>query len=187
MDFEAIIAKLSEKLSAKRFRHSVGVSETAERLAELHGCDKAKAKLAGILHDCARELPSNRLLSTAEAFGIVVGDLERHEPVLLHAALGARMAQSEYGVTDREVHQSIRLHTTGGSNMTVLDKIIFLADVIEPGRSFPGVDKIRELARENLDKALLAAYDQSLQYLIERNGIIHPDTIQGRNELLMPR
>ncbi len=179
-----IKAQLALSLSPKRYKHSVGVSKTAKILAKRFGCDPDKAQLAGLLHDCARELTNNRLLSTAEAFGIVVGDIERCHTVLLHALIGSKLAETEYGVADPEIAQAIALHTTGGPHMTVLDKIIFLADVIEPERSFPGVDALRELAEQDLDKALLAAYNQAIIFLAERNSIIHPNTILGRNELL---
>lgn len=176
--------QLALNLSRKRYKHSIGVSKTAKVLAKRFGCDPDKAQLAGLLHDCARELTSNRLLSTAEAFGIVVGDIERYHTVLLHALIGSKLAEVEYGVTDPEIIQAIALHTTGGPNMTMLDKIIFLADMIEPERAFPGIDSLRELAEQDLDQALLAAYNQSIIFLAERNSIIHPNTIIGRNELL---
>lgn len=177
--------QLAQNLSEKRYKHSVNVSKTAKELAKKFGCDPEKAKIAGLLHDCARELTSNRLLSTAEAFGIVVGEIERAQSVLLHALIGAKVAEADYGVSDPEILHAIAVHTTGGPNMTILDKIIFLADVIEPGRSFPGVELIRKLAEEDLDKAVLAAYNQSILYLAAHNSIIHPDTIIGRNELLL--
>ncbi|MEG6585747.1 bis(5'-nucleosyl)-tetraphosphatase (symmetrical) YqeK [Dendrosporobacter sp. 1207_IL3150] len=187
MNFDQAMKKLAENLSEKRFRHSINVSNTAENLALVYGCNSEQAKLAGLLHDCARELTSNRLLSTAEAFGILVGDIELSQPVLLHAPIGAKLAMAEYAVTDPEIVQAITMHTTGGSNMSTLDKILFIADIIEPGRDFPGVDTLRTLAEENLDKALLAAYNQSIKFLVDRNSIIHPDTIAGRNELLNNR
>lgn len=185
MPIKQIREKLARNLSKKRFKHSVGVSNTAEELARRYQCSPKKAKLAGLLHDCARELTSNLLLSTAEGFGIVVGDIERHQTVLLHARVGAKLAEADYGVTDGEISRAIALHTTGGPGMTLLDKIVFLADVIEPGRSFPGVEAIRLLAEQDLDKALLAAYNQTIVSLAGNNSLIHPDTIIGRNELLL--
>jgi predicted HD superfamily hydrolase involved in NAD metabolism len=185
MIYTDTIDKLRSRLSPKRFQHSQGVSQTAEKLAERYGADPGKALLAGILHDCAREIPSNNLLHTAQAFGIVVSDIERLEPVLLHARLGARIAQTEYGINDPEILQAITLHTTGGPEMSLLDKIIFLADYIEPGRDFPGVDKLRSVAELDLDRAVIAAYDQTIRYLVSQQGLMHPATIEGRNALLI--
>ena len=185
MNYDEIAIKLAQRLTGKRFKHSVGVSETAAVLAKQFGGDVAKSQLAGILHDCAREIPKSLLLQRAVAFGIVVDDVECYEPVLLHAPLGAKLAQIEYGIEDEDVCRAIALHTTGAPEMTLLDKIIYVADCIEPGRSFPGVDKLRHLSKTNLEIALLAAYNHTLQYIIDEGGLIHPATVNGRNSLLI--
>lgn len=184
MNYNQVLDKLSRVLSAKRFQHSLGVSQSAAELAAEFGEDVEKAKLTGLLHDCARGLSSNTLLQMAEAFAIVVNDVEHCQPVLLHAPLGAQLARKEYGVDDPQILQAIVLHTTGGRNMATLDKIIYLADCIEPGREFPGIDRLRSLAFTDLDAAMLAAFDQSLRYVIELGLLIHPATIEGRNYLL---
>jgi len=185
--YQEIQKKLATKLSRKRYEHSLRVSETATALAERFGADTDQARLAGLLHDSARDLPNNILLQMAQAFGIVMNDVEKIEPVLLHAPLGAKIAQVEYGVSDIAILQAISLHTTGGPYMALLDKIIYVADVIEPGRSFPGVDELRLLAQKDLDTALLAAYDHSLRYLLMCQGLIHPATIEGRNALIIEK
>ena len=167
--------------------HSVNVSKTAEKLAGRYGADQRKAKLAGILHDCAREIPTAELLQMSRTFGIVVNQVEFSMPVLLHAALGAKLAQREYAVEDPDVLRAIALHTTGDANMTLLDKIIYLADCIEPARKYPGVETLRILAAENLDKALLAALDHSLNYIISQQSLIHPATVAARNDLLVSK
>lgn len=187
MNYLEMIAELAKRLSPKRFSHSIGVSETAEWLAARFHCDIEKAKIAGLLHDLAREVPMNELLPRTQAFGIVMSDVEQAEPVLLHALLGAKLAQVEFGIADAEILQAIILHTTGGLGMTTLDKIIYLADVIEPGRGFKGVNQIREVAQIDLDKALLVALDQSIEYLVKRRGLIHPATIAARNEILLKK
>lgn len=182
-----IVSELGKRLSPKRLQHSFGVSAMAEMLAKKFGCNTEKAKLAGLLHDLAREVPKNELLPRCQAFGIVVSDVEEAELVLLHAPLAAKMAQTEFGVDDAEILQAIILHTTGGQAMTKLDKIIYLADVIEPGRNFSGVDKIRKLAQDDLDKALLAALDQSICYIVQKCGLLHPGTLVARNEILLKK
>ena len=179
-----MIGELTKRLSPKRVRHSIGVSQTAESLAVRFDCNREKARLAGLLHDLAREVPMNELLPRAQAFGIVVCDIEDAEPVLLHAPLAAKMAQAEFGIDDPEIMQAIILHTIGGLNMTLLDKIVYLADAIEPGRSYKGVEKIRKLAHVDLNKALLSALDQSICYIVKGGGLIHPATIAARNEIL---
>ncbi|MCM0758307.1 bis(5'-nucleosyl)-tetraphosphatase (symmetrical) YqeK [Sporomusa sphaeroides DSM 2875] len=184
MEYNQVMDKLSQVLSAKRFQHSLGVSQTAGKLAGRFGVDVQTARLAGLLHDCARNISSDSLLQKAEAFAIVMNDVERCQPVLLHAPVGAFLANTEYGVDDPDILAAIRLHTTGGRTMSTLAKIIYLADCIEPGRKFPGVDKLRRLADADLNAALLAAFDQSLYYVIEQGLLIHPATIEGRNYLL---
>ncbi|MDT8902233.1 bis(5'-nucleosyl)-tetraphosphatase (symmetrical) YqeK [Anaeroselena agilis] len=182
---DKMFAQLTKVLSPKRLEHSRGVSETAAVLAAKYGADVGKARLAGLLHDCARGMPSNILLQVAAASGIVVNDVEKREPMLLHAPVGAMIASRDFGVDDPEVLAAIRWHTTGGPSMALLDEIVFLADYIEPARSFPGVDRLRELAGEDLPVALLAAYDQTLSHLLAERRLIHPATVEGRNALLM--
>ncbi len=185
MEFTLMEKKLKQELSAKRFDHSVGVWHTAVELSERFGADVHKAAVAGLLHDCAREMSNNNLLKITGDFDIVVGSIEKICPVLLHAAVSAHIAAVEYGVRDEEIHKAIMLHTTGSANMSKLAKIIFLADFIEPGRAYPGIDKLRKLAREDLDKAVLAAFDHTISYLLKEKMVIHPASIDGRNELLI--
>jgi predicted HD superfamily hydrolase involved in NAD metabolism len=185
MDYAETISELAKRLSPKRLQHCIGVSKTAEILAVRFGCDKGKARLAGLLHDLAREVPINELLPRSQAFGIVVSDIEQAELILLHAPLAAKLAQAEFGIDDTEILQAIILHTTGGIDMTNLDKIIYLADVIEPGRTFNGVEEIRKAASTDLDQALLAALDQSIRYIVKNGGLIHPASIAARNQILL--
>ena len=185
IEYEVAAEQLRSQLSEKRYLHSIGVSRTAACLARQFGADVQKAALAGLLHDCARALPDEQLLSIAEEWGLGIDRIERETPVLLHAKLGSLLAAREYGVNDREICQAIAFHTTGGPGMTLLDEIIYLADFIEPSRSFPGVEELRNLAEESLHGALLAAYNQSVIYILHNGGLLHPDTVAGRNELVM--
>lgn len=185
MQEEEIKKTLQQKLTPKRYAHSLGVSKTAGVLASRFKGAESKARLAGLLHDCARELPEKELLQAALQMDREITLLERHVPVLLHAPLGAVVAQKQYQVNDAAVCRAIGLHTTGGPGMTLLDKILYLADIIEPGRDFPGVEDLRKMAEYDLDKALLAAFDRSIVYMIKKSGAIHPDTIIARNEILL--
>ena len=183
--FETLVKKLTSNLSSKRMSHSIGVSNSAVELAVQYGAKPDKARVAGLLHDCARELSSNTLLQLAEGFGILVNDIELVSPFLLHAPVGACLVRVEFGVTDEEILQAIQYHTTGRPDMSLLDKVIFLADYIEPNRSFPGVQHIRKLAFRDLDKAVLAVYDLTLQHIIDQGGLIHIASIQGRNAMVL--
>lgn len=185
MEYHEMLVTVAATLRPARFRHSRDVSRTAVRLAERWGADIEKARIAGILHDCARSLKGEALLSAVKEFGLMPSELELAQPALLHAPLGALLAQERFGVKDPEILQAIRRHTTGAAEMTLLDKIIYLADYIEPGRNFPGVEKIREMAAHSLGEALLEAYNRTIVFVVAGDGLLHPDTVAGRNFLLM--
>ena len=185
MDYQEILVILAKELRPARFRHSREVSRTAVRLAERWGVDIEKARLAGILHDCARNLKGKDLLQCAAANGLSISEIEMLQPALIHAPLGALLAERRFGVADPEILQAIRRHTTGAAQMSPLDKIIYLADCIEPGRHYPGVDELRELAQQDLNAAVLLASDHSISFVLAGGGLLHPNTVEGRNSLLL--
>lgn len=185
MDCSKLEAVLKKKLSEKRYMHSLGVSKMAKKLAEQFGVSIEKATLAGLMHDCARTYKDDKLVQIARELNITIGPIEQKSPILLHAAIGAELISHEYGIFDQEIKQAILLHTTGGKHMTKLDKIIYLADMIEPTRDYPGVEKLRTLAKENLDEATFAAMNHSICHVVACNQVIHPDTIIARNEFLL--
>ena len=185
MDYQEILVILAKELRPARFRHSREVSRTAVRLAERWGVDIEKARLAGILHDCARNLKGKELLKCAAANGLPVSEIEILQPALIHAPLGSLLAERRFGVADPEILLAIARHTTGAAQMSPLDKIIYLADCIEPGRHYPGVDELRALAEQDLDAAVLLAYDHSISFVLAGGGLLHPNTVDGRNSLLL--
>lgn len=185
MEYQQMVDKLAGVLSAKRLSHSQEVSMVAVEMARRFGCDEAKAEIAGLLHDCARYLSDAKLIEISSTMlGLSINEVEEYQPVLLHAPIGAKIASAEYQIKDADILEAIAQHTVGGAGMTKLAKIIYLADFIEPGREFPGVDNLRSLAEKDLDEALLAAYEHSIKYIIDQRGLIHPATIEGRNELI---
>ncbi|HHY93164.1 MAG TPA: HD domain-containing protein [Firmicutes bacterium] len=184
MTWEELTDRLAAHLTPDRLQHSLGVVETAARLAVRWGAAVAQARLAGLLHDCAKGLTADELLQWAAAFGIVRSDTEIACPDLLHGPVGALLAWKEYGVTDRAVLTAIRLHTLGAPDMGLLDKLIYLADYIEPGRAFPGVEDLRRRAEQDLNQAVLRAMDGTIRYVLERGLPLHPQTVAARNQLL---
>jgi len=178
---------LKANLPEDRFLHSIGVMETAKSLSNIYGVDEKKAQIAGLLHDCARGISLELQLKMAEDFGILLEDIERQEKLLIHGPLGAVLAREIYDITDEQILRAIRIHTTGDINMTCLDKIIFMSDLIEPSRSFPGVDELRQKAFKDLDAAVLSAFDSTIMYLIKENSLIHPKTIRSRNFMLLQK
>ena len=185
MEYNEILVTLANELRPARFRHCRDVSQTAVRLAERWDADIEKARLAGILHDCARNLKGEELLKTSRQFGMIPSPLELLQPALIHAPLGAIIAERRFGISEPQVLQAIRRHTTGAPQMTLLDKVIYLSDCIEPGRNFSGVRKIRDMAVEDLDAAVLLAYEHSILFVVANGGLLHPNPVEGRNSLLM--
>ena len=176
-DLTELRTKIKGHQSDKRFEHTVGVMYTAAALAVCYGADMKKALLAGLLHDCAKSYPANVMLEYCEQYGISISDTERMNPGLLHAKLGAYLAEHEYGVDDNEILDAICYHTTGRKNMTLLEKIIYIADYIEPNRNqAPNLDKIRELAFQDLDKCLIQILEATLCYLQSGKKAIDPMT-----------
>ncbi len=194
-DYGGIAVVLKEQINdwlklyatEKRRAHALGVAETALDLAAKHGADPDKAYAAGILHDLARDYPAGELLARAEHFHIPVGYWEKSNPVVLHGPVAASVVKERLGMQDEEILEAIRVHTLGAPHMSPVAKIVYLADIIEPGRKFDGVEYLRRLAAENMDCALLAAMDGTINYLLQRKVIIHPKTVEVRNYILMSR
>ncbi|MBR3502898.1 MAG: nicotinate-nucleotide adenylyltransferase [Clostridia bacterium] len=175
--------QLSRTLSPHRLSHTLSVAETAVFLAARFGENPCQAHLAGMLHDCAKGLDAPTLLQLIRSGGISADEVELSMPALLHAPAGAALARQQYHVTDAAVLSAIRWHTTGRKNMTRLEKIIYLADMIEPERAdFPGLTDIRAEAMVDLDKAVAMAAARSAEYVLERGKKLHPRTMELARE-----
>ncbi|WP_145035273.1 bis(5'-nucleosyl)-tetraphosphatase (symmetrical) YqeK [Paenibacillus sp. Y412MC10] len=185
MDYsrDELIEAVSSQMPAKRWEHTKGVMETAVILAGRFGADPVKADLAAILHDVAKYWPVQKLHQMMVEHKLS-DELLHYDKQLWHAKVGAFVAEHEYGVTDAEVLDAIRYHTSGRIGMTLLDKVVCLADYMEPGRDFPGVNNIRELANHSLEEALAAGFDSTIGYLLSRRQIIFPLTVLARNDLI---
>ncbi|MGI6514345.1 MAG: bis(5'-nucleosyl)-tetraphosphatase (symmetrical) YqeK [Syntrophomonadales bacterium] len=177
---EIIRARLSEN----RYQHSMRVAMVAREMARSFGLDESKAGLAGIVHDYARDMPGYELLSLAKEYNLLEDEVEENSPDLLHATVGAFLLYRDHGVDDEEVLNAVRSHTLGRVGMTDLEKVLFLADLIEPGRDFPGIDSLRCLARRNLDRGMVRAIELTLHYCMDQGRLIHPRTVLVRNYLL---
>lgn len=186
VDFQALRTALEQRLSPHRFRHSLGVAETARRLASRYGADPEASALAGLLHDVAREMPAKALWEAAEAQGEPLGYMERMAPMpCLHGPVGASVAARELGVTDPEILGGITCHTLGKERMSVLEKVVFLADAIEPNReAAPHVLELRALADQDLNLACRRAFDLTFEYLLRTAQPLHPQAAAARNWLL---
>jgi len=171
------------QLTEHRYQHTLGVMETAISLAGKYGADVKKAELAAIFHDYAKFRPKEEMKEIIMSQGFPE-DLLVYNTELWHAPVGAYLVEKETGVSDQEVLDAIRYHTSGRPNMTILEKVIYLADYIEPGRHFPGVEEVRELAKESLDKALVKSVQNTILFLMKKNQTIYPETFYTYNDLI---
>lgn len=162
---------------AKRFAHTLGVEFTAAALAMKYQSDVSDAQIAGLLHDCAKCLTDEKRVSICEKHQIPMTDIERRNPFLLHAKVGEYLAREKYGITNPDILNAIRFHTTGRENMSLLERIVFVADYIEPGRrQAPNLTEIRQLAFTDLDAAMLKILEDTLSYLRATGGELDPMT-----------
>ena len=175
---EAAEGYARERLSNKRYAHTQRVAETAERLAEFHGLDSKKARLAGLLHDAAREVGKEELLRVAEEDDLAVGDFEHERPMLLHGPVAAELARRDLGVKDGEILDAVRAHTTGEPGMGALALTLFVADKVEPGREGPNVEDLRELACKDLRRSARAALEASISHNEDRGHPVHPKSLE---------
>lgn len=167
-DFIKMQKKLAKYLDEDRFAHTLGVMYTCASLAMVHGYDLEDAQVAGLLHDCAKCIPNKKKLKLCSQHNISVTAFEEEHPFLLHAKLGAYIARKKYDITDKEILSSITYHTTGRREMSLLEKIVYIADYIEPMRNkAPNLDKIRKLAFQDLDECLYEILKDTLEYLDE--------------------
>lgn len=175
---------LKKHLDRERYMHSIEVMNLSAKLADKYGVDVYKAKVAGLLHDCAKCLPYDRMVEKSIKYNADIDGLMLEGGVLLHGPVGEKIARYVFGVDDFDVLMAIKYHSTGRKDMTTLDKIIYIADYIEPERVFDGIDEIRRMVEVDLDRAVLMAIDNTIRYILSKDELIHPYTIDARNDIL---
>ncbi len=176
---------LSEKLSKSRYEHSVAVMERAEYLAELYDVDKEKAKLAGLLHDVMKDLESRMLLQFINESAIILSVVEKKSPPLWHAVGGFLYLKDVLNITDEDVLNAVRYHTTGRANMSDLEKVIYLADLTSDDRNYEDIQYVRKLSEESLNKGMRYCIEYLIGDLIKKGKMLHQDTVDCYNELVM--
>lgn len=181
MNYKKIV---QDKLSKKRFEHSMRVAENAVKLAKVHRENEKKAEIAGILHDYSKELPKEQLVQIAVDHRLLTSNLDLQMPQILHGPVASVVLKEEGIVDDEEILQAIRFHTTGHAHMNTLAKIIFIADYIEPGRTTPNIDDLMDIATDDLDRCVVEIVDRTTQYLLSEHRLIHEDMIKLRNEII---
>lgn len=175
---------LSINLNNQRFQHSVRVKETSISLAKHYNINVEKASLAGLVHDCAKNLKNTEIINILEKNGYNIDKMFINNSNIMHGLVGSIIAETVMDIMDRDVLNAIAFHTTGRANMSILEKVIYISDYIEPMRNFNGVEELRTLAYSYLDEALLSSFNNTIKYVIEKGDLIHKDTIEARNFIL---
>lgn len=180
-EYDSLVKK---KLKPSRYQHSINVMNRAVELAERFGADPVKARLAGLLHDVMKNVPSKEMLQFIEDSDIILLYADLCAPQLWHAIAGAAYMKRELKIDDEDVLNSVRYHTTGRAGMSLLEKIIYLADLTSAERDYPDVKKTRKIVDESLDKGMLYSMKFLITDLVEQGKVLHPDTLACYDELV---
>ena len=176
---------ISGKLKESRFIHSLNVADSAKYLAKKYGCDEEKAYTAGLLHDVMKNAGDSEQLSVIEKAGCKLTDCEKANPKLWHAIAGAAYMKTELGIEDEALIEAVRYHTTARKNMSLLEKVIYVADFISADRNYPEVDDVRRAAEISLEKAMMLGLEFCIHEIVERKQVLHPDSVDAYNEIIL--
>lgn len=179
MTVEEITGKLKSQLKESRFEHSLSVAKTSAELAQIYGASEKKAYLAGLVHDCAKCYSDSELIQKAQNYGIDEDALRFIH--IMHSFVGAYEIKNEYGIDDEEIFDAVYYHTVGKPDMPLITAIVYLADAIEPGRNYPGVDRIRKVAEASLEKAIYIYTEECINHVLKKGGQLHPNALEVRD------
>lgn len=180
VEYELLYKDVKNTLSEKRFRHSEGVVERALEYAKIYGTDEEVVKRAAIAHDIAKEFPKYEMIQYAEKLGVELDDIEKSSLNLVHGKIGAQICKTKYGFTDDMVN-AVKYHTTGRENMSLLEKIIYLADATEPGRIYIDIQYYVDLIRKDIDRGMLEVSKWVLEDLLSKEKVIHLNSLKCYN------
>ncbi|MFP5453534.1 nicotinate-nucleotide adenylyltransferase [Parvimonas sp. G1604] len=186
-DIEKIKKDLKEKLSENRYEHSLRVADYCRRLAKIYNANENKAYLSGLVHDCAKNLEEYYMLNNKVNSDIILDTEEKNNPKIQHGPIGSVVCKNIYSVVDDEILSGVRYHTTAKENMSMIEKILFISDKIEPNRKYDTVEELRKLADYNIDKAIIKFLNDSFNYLEKKSERIHPLSIRARDYLVNMR
>ena len=175
---------LKSRLTPERYVHVLSVRDLALDLAKKYGADLQKVNLAALLHDCAKWMSTSELYESAADHRIQLDEVEHHNPSLVHAPIGAMLAVSHFDVDTPEILNAIRIHTTGSGRMTLIDKILYVADFAELKRNYAEAHSVREIAYQNLNEAVFEVSRYKIEHLLAKGVLIHPHTIDAYNSAL---
>ncbi len=173
------------KLKESRFVHSLNVADSAKYLARKYGCDEEKAYTAGLLHDVMKNADDSEQLNIIKKAGWKLTDCEKANTKLWHAIAGAAYMKTELNIEDDELITAVRYHTTARKNMSLLEKVIYVADFISVDRNYPEVDQVRKTAEESLEKAMMLGLEFCIHEIVNRKQVLHPDSVDAYNEIIL--
>ncbi len=173
------------RLKEKRFIHSLNVADSAVYLAKRYGCDEKKAYTAGLLHDVMKNTLYDEQLEVITKAGIEMTDCEMANKNLWHSISGSAFMKTELHIDDEDLLNAVRYHTTGRKGMSVLEKVIYVADFISADRDYPEVDEVRQAADESLEKAMMLGLEFCIHEIVERKQVLHPDSTDAYNEIIL--
>lgn len=182
---ERIHNELKKRVSPRRYEHILGVIDAAVYLANKYGEDEEAAYIAALFHDYAKDFSREQLNEYVHKNNIEIDEIMKSAYQLLHGKIAAHVAKVEFNIHDENILNAIEYHTTGRKGMSRLEKIVYLADFIELGRNYEGVEELRITAEENLDKAVLQAFNNTIKYVLAIEGLLHTNTVEARNSLLL--
>ena len=176
-----IMSYIEKNLSERRLKHTCSVVNEAIKLAKHYGEDVKKAELAALFHDMFRSTPASVLNMYIRQLGLPKNIMDN--PNLSHGKIAAEMIQRDFGITDQDIINAVSYHTTGRANMSLLEKVIYIADAIEPNRKYPGVNDLREAVKEDLDNAILMSLNRTINYVTSEGNYLDEDTIHAKQYL----
>lgn len=176
-----------QKLTPHRFEHTLRVVDSARELAQKYGADTRKANIAALLHDIMKDTPQPEQLNMIEKSGIILSCVDTVNPKIWHSIAGAAYVREELGIDDQDIFNAVYYHTTGRAGMSVLEKVIYVADYISADRTYNDVEEMRRLAGESLEDAMLYALEFCITKLAKAHQVIHPDGVECYNELLIEK
>ncbi|MBT3319571.1 MAG: HD domain-containing protein [Clostridia bacterium] len=175
---------LTENLDGRRVKHSIGTAEQAQELARIHGGNEQKAYIAGLLHDVAKGKCECGPEKLAKEYDIVIDEVEQSNPELIHGKLGAKIVSEQLGIEDEDILNAICWHTTGRADMSLLEKIVYIADLTEPSRQFENIDVVRELAKKDIDAAMIYALNCVIEFVQCKGYTLHPNSTKAQEYFL---
>ena len=178
--------KIARKyLNSSRLRHSAGTAVEAAKLCKIYNADPEKGFFVGMVHDIAKDIDNTKIIATARKYGLELDKYMMKNPKIIHGPLGAKILQIDENVNDEEILRAVALHTVGSTDMSILDKIIYVADLTEVNRKYKGVRTIRQISYQDLDKALILTLNHTMMHVLKRGLAIHPDSLNAYNKLLI--